>query len=123
MFFGGSWAPEGRPLKEPSNEGAWNVDWFSVVCYLVVARFSGRGWRYDVTALASDVNAFASELCFVSEVCFDHFLAIGILMRIVEVVVVALGWGFHFQCLWFAVLLNVVCELGHPIVFDIEVDH
>ena len=123
MFFGASGAPKGRPFKEPSNEGAWNVIWFLVVCHLVLAHFSDRGRCNYVTALASDVNAFAPELGFVSEVCFDHCLAVRVLMRIVEVVVVALGWGFHFQCLWFAVLLNVVRELGHPLVFNIEVDH
>jgi hypothetical protein len=44
-------------------------------------------------------------------------------MGIVEVVVVAGGWCFYLQCVWFTVFGNVFRELLHPIVFDVKVDY
>ena len=84
---------------------------------------SHRKWGYNVTAFASNVNLFASEFGRVSKVWFDHFLAVKVGMGIVEVIMVSSGWCFHFECVWFAVLLHVFGELLHPIVLDIEVNY
>jgi hypothetical protein len=50
-------------------------------------------------------------------------LAIGVLVGIVEVVVVALGWCLYCQGLWGAEFAPVLAELSDTLILDIQVNN